>query len=181
MGTETNLLGFLDINDIESIEVLKDFAASAKYGPNAANGIINITTKAPRVGQMRVSVNAYAGVSLKPTVDAVNGRYESNFPPALLPEICDETQWRNFPVTGRFFPGPLLAPRQLDDPFLRNAFTEGIQAAVSGGAPYANFRFSIGQSSQQGVYDKTGIKLYDVNFRINIQPIRNLILQQIFP
>ena len=44
LGTETNLLSFLDINDIESIEVLKDFAASAKYGPNAANGVINIVT-----------------------------------------------------------------------------------------------------------------------------------------
>lgn len=176
MGTETNLLGFLDINDIESIEVLKDFAASAKYGPNAANGIINITTKAPRVGQMRVSVNAYAGVSLKPAVDAVNGRYESDFRLPFYQKYADETQWRNFP---RYLADSSQAryygPANWDDLFLRNAFTEGIQAAVSGGTPYANFRFSIGQSSQQGVYDKTGIKRYDVNFGINIQPVRNLI------
>lgn len=175
-GTETNLLSFLDINDIESIEVLKDFGASAKYGPNAANGVINIITKAPRVGPMKVSVNAYAGLSLRPSVDAVNGKYESDFRLPFYQKYADETQWRNFPryladsSQGRYF-----GPANWDDLFLRNGFTDGIQAAVSGGTPYANFRFSIGQSSQQGVYDKTGIKRYDVNFGINIQPVKNLV------
>lgn len=176
VGTETNLLSFIDVNDIESIEVLKDFGASAKYGPNAANGVINIVTKAPRVGQMKVSVNAYAGLSLRPTVDAVNGKYESDFRLPFYEKYADETQWRNFPryladsSQARYF-----GPANWDDLFLRNGFTDGIQAAVSGGTPYANFRFSLGQSSQQGVYDKTGIRRYDVNFGINIQPVKNLV------
>ncbi|MBO9732174.1 MAG: SusC/RagA family TonB-linked outer membrane protein [Chitinophaga sp.] len=176
MGTETNLLSFLDVNDIESVEVLKDFAASAKYGPNAANGVINIVTKAPRVGPMKVSVNAYAGLSLRPSVDAVNGKYESDFRLPFYQKYADETQWRNFPryladsSQARYF-----GPANWDDLYVRNGFTDGIQAAVSGGTPYANFRFSIGQMSQQGVYDKTGIRRYDVNFGINIQPVRNLV------
>lgn len=175
MGTETNLLAFLDVNDIESIEVLKDFAASAKYGPNAANGVVNITTRAPRVGTMKVSVNGYVGLSLKPAVDAVNGRYESDFRLPFYQKYADETQWRNFP---RYLADSSQAryygPANWDDLFFRNGFSDGIQAAVSGGTPFTNFRFSVGQSSQQSVYDKTGIKRYDVNFGLNIQPIRNL-------
>ena len=176
LGTETNLLSFLDVNDIERIEVLKDFGASAQYGPNAANGVISITTKAPRVGQMQVSVNAYAGLSLRPSVDAVNGKYESDFRLPFYQKYANETQWRSFPryladsSQARYF-----GPANWDDLFLRNAFTDGIQASVSGGTPLANFRFSIGQSLQQGVYDKTGIRRYDVNFGINIQPLKNLV------
>ncbi|MFY0254528.1 SusC/RagA family TonB-linked outer membrane protein [Chitinophaga sp. 30R24] len=176
LGTETNLLSYLDVNDIESIEVLKDFSASAQYGPNAANGVISIKTKGPRVGKMQVSVNAYTGLSIKPAVDVINGKYESDFRLPFYEKYANETQWRNFPryladsSQGRYF-----GPANWDDLFYRNGFTDGIQAAVSGGTPYASFRFSIGQSSQQGVYDKTGIKRYDVNFGINIQPVRNLV------
>ncbi|HVI48124.1 MAG TPA: SusC/RagA family TonB-linked outer membrane protein [Chitinophaga sp.] len=176
LGTETNLSSFINVNDIESIEVLKDFAASAKYGPMAANGIINITTKGPRVGQMKVSVNAYAGISLRPAADAVNGKYESDFRLPFYRRYANETQWRNFPryladsSQPRYF-----GPANWDDLFYRNAFTEGIQASVSGGSPFASFRFSIGQSSQQGVADKTGLQRYNVNFGINIVPIRNLV------
>ncbi|CAL1519709.1 SusC/RagA family TonB-linked outer membrane protein [Chitinophaga sp. MM2321] len=176
MGTETNLLTSLDINDIESIEVLKDFGASARYGPNAANGIINITTKGARVGKMRVSVNAYAGLSLKPSVDVVNGKYESDFRLPFYEKYANETQWRNFPryladsSQPRYF-----GPANWDDLFYRNGLSEGIQASVSGGTPFANFRFSLGQSGQQGVADKTGLQRYDVNFGINIVPVRNLV------
>ena len=38
-------LDFVNPNDIESIEVLKDAAAGAIYGARAANGVILVTTK----------------------------------------------------------------------------------------------------------------------------------------
>src|SRR5690606_17393223 len=48
IGPATNILSSLDPNNIASIEVLKDFADAAIYGPRAANGgVIVIKTKAP--------------------------------------------------------------------------------------------------------------------------------------
>jgi TonB-linked SusC/RagA family outer membrane protein len=44
----TNSIADIDANDIESVEVLKGAAASAFYGSNAANGVVNITTKRGR-------------------------------------------------------------------------------------------------------------------------------------
>lgn len=41
-----NILGFLNIHDIEKVEVLKDVSATALYGAKGANGVILITTKA---------------------------------------------------------------------------------------------------------------------------------------
>lgn len=47
----------LDPNRIESITILKDAAATAMYGSRAANGVVVITTKAPKAGKVRVSYN----------------------------------------------------------------------------------------------------------------------------
>lgn len=44
-GQQNNPLSFLNISDIESVEVLKDAAASGIYGSRGANGVIYITTK----------------------------------------------------------------------------------------------------------------------------------------
>ena len=48
-------------NDIASISVLKDAAASSIYGVRAANGVILITTKRGVVGKPKVSYNGYVG------------------------------------------------------------------------------------------------------------------------
>jgi len=48
--------------DIASIDVLKDAAATAIYGNRAASGVIMITTKKGRKGQSQVSYSGYAGV-----------------------------------------------------------------------------------------------------------------------
>ena len=47
----------LDPTRIESLTVLKDAAATAMYGSRAANGVVVITTVAPKAGEVRVSYN----------------------------------------------------------------------------------------------------------------------------
>ncbi len=47
----------LDMNRVASISLLKDAAATAIYGSRAANGVLVITTVAPRVGELRLSLN----------------------------------------------------------------------------------------------------------------------------
>ncbi|MDR0544889.1 MAG: SusC/RagA family TonB-linked outer membrane protein [Odoribacteraceae bacterium] len=64
-GFEISLTKLVDYNDeeIESINILKDAAATAIYGSRGANGVIVIITKAPRAGQLKV--NAQAGLNLE--------------------------------------------------------------------------------------------------------------------
>lgn len=52
-GTQ-GVLNFLNPNDIESIEVLKDASATAIYGARAANGVVIITTKRGKSGRAKV-------------------------------------------------------------------------------------------------------------------------------
>lgn len=53
----------VDPNDIASITVLKDAAASAIYGSRAANGVILITTKRGSLSSSAISYNGYVGVT----------------------------------------------------------------------------------------------------------------------
>ena len=58
---ETNPLNFLNPNDIESIEILKDADATAIYGSRGANGVILITTKRGKKGELTVQyTSSYA-------------------------------------------------------------------------------------------------------------------------
>lgn len=59
MGGDIN---FLDPNDIESMDILKDASATAIYGSRGANGVIIITTKRGSIGKPKVTYNGYAGV-----------------------------------------------------------------------------------------------------------------------
>jgi TonB-dependent starch-binding outer membrane protein SusC len=63
INTQNNPLNFLNPDDIESIEVLKDAAAASIYGARAANGVIIVTTKKGKVGKTRFTVNSYIGQS----------------------------------------------------------------------------------------------------------------------
>ena len=57
-------MSFLNPNDIESIEVLKDATATAIYGARGANGVIIITTKSGAAGADRTAVNFSASVGV---------------------------------------------------------------------------------------------------------------------
>ena len=54
----------LNGNDIESIQVLKDAASASIYGSRAANGVIIITTKRGKSGQVKVNLDASIAASM---------------------------------------------------------------------------------------------------------------------
>ncbi len=58
----SNALASINPNDIESIEVLKDAAASAIYGAQAANGVVLITTKRGKNGPSQINFSVQEGV-----------------------------------------------------------------------------------------------------------------------
>jgi TonB-linked SusC/RagA family outer membrane protein len=62
-GIQYNNYQDINVNDIESMEVLKDASSTAIYGSRGANGVIIITTKKGSAGRLRISANAYYGIS----------------------------------------------------------------------------------------------------------------------
>ncbi|HEY6974902.1 MAG TPA: carboxypeptidase-like regulatory domain-containing protein, partial [Chitinophagaceae bacterium] len=70
-GDPTTLLGSsvagINVNDIESFDILKDAAATALYGARAMNGVIVITTKKGRAGKALISYTGNFSTRLKPS------------------------------------------------------------------------------------------------------------------
>ncbi|MBI1286004.1 MAG: SusC/RagA family TonB-linked outer membrane protein [Flavobacteriales bacterium] len=62
LGSSSNALSDINPNDIESIEVLKDAAATAIYGSRGANGVVMITTKRGKAGKSRINVGYSYGI-----------------------------------------------------------------------------------------------------------------------
>lgn len=61
--TTSNVMSTINPNDIESISVLKDAAASSLYGSRAANGVIVITTKQGKKGKAVVNFKSSVGIT----------------------------------------------------------------------------------------------------------------------
>lgn len=59
--------GMANPNDIASISILKDAAATGLYGSRAANGVIIITTKSGKAGKTRINVDSSFGYGWKPS------------------------------------------------------------------------------------------------------------------
>lgn len=91
--TSNNIMNSLNPQDIESITVLKDAAASALYGSRAANGVILITTKRGRLGKPVITFKTAVG--LTPSFATVN------FDPAS-PEEQVELYYENFFNAGKY-------------------------------------------------------------------------------
>lgn len=62
-NSANNVLGNLNPQDIEDIQILKDAAAAAIYGSRAANGVMLITTKKGKTGRARVTFDSWIGLS----------------------------------------------------------------------------------------------------------------------
>ncbi len=68
-----NGLNAIAPQDIQSIDVLKDAAATAIYGARGANGVIVITTKSGRAGKLKLSYNGFFGTkSLAKKLDVMS-------------------------------------------------------------------------------------------------------------
>lgn len=59
-------INVINPDEIETITVLKDAAATSLYGSRAANGVVMITTKGAKMGQTNFAINAYYGIQQVP-------------------------------------------------------------------------------------------------------------------
>ncbi|MGB2273712.1 MAG: SusC/RagA family TonB-linked outer membrane protein [Flavicella sp.] len=66
-GGSSSPIDFLDASIIESIEILKDASATAIYGARGANGVVIITTKKGKAGDVKISYTISSSMTTVPT------------------------------------------------------------------------------------------------------------------
>lgn len=153
-----NSLAGLNINDIESIDILKDASATAIYGSKAANGVIIITTKKGKLNQKPVlEANYYAGVSTPIKEKLLNATdYIS-----LLKEAAKNL---NDARAAAGDPASTKANNILNNPaslgsantdwlglVLRNASSQNADISVRGGGSGSRYYTSLAYNKQNGV------------------------------
>lgn len=154
-------IGYLNQNDIQSIEVLKDAASAAIYGTRAATGVIMITTKKGAAGKMTVNYNGFYGVSGPAKVlDLLNATEYG----ALLNE-------RSVAGGGNvIFPNLSALGRGTDwqkEIFNNKAQRYTHEVSLSGGNDRSTYYVSFGYQNQEGIVATDISNFKQQNFRIN--------------
>ena len=169
--------------DIESVSVLKDAASAAIYGSRAANGVILITTKKGKSGNIKVDYNGYVSFqSIRKTLTPVSNyadymelinegmRNSGQSEPFSIDKI---TEWRN----GN---DPLKYPNTdwIDETFKASTATNHV-ISLSGGSDKLRFYGSFGYSDNPGVMENAGLKKYTARFNMDadVAPWLNLAMQ----
>lgn len=166
----------VNMNDVESIEVLKDASSAAIYGSRGSGGVIIITTKKGNTGQPQIQLNVYAGVSeALGHNDWITGdefhdyiaRYQNREyawagGDVSLPLWGDDRRPANYRVNPIIREGNYV----WEDILLRPAPMQNYNLSVRGGTENVNYYISGTYRDEKGTLLNTGYKTYA--FRANV-------------
>lgn len=158
VGNDADFLSSLDMNDVESIEVLKDASSGAIYGSRGANGIIMITTKAGIEGPTKFSYNTNVGFKIVPKNDILTT-------PSDWADFVRENN--NGELTDQMeYIEKLDTYTDWEDVVFESGVIQNQALSVSGGTKNTKFKTSMNYLSDQGVLLKDNFE--KVNFRVNL-------------
>jgi len=149
-ATGSDVLNYLNPNDIESITVLKDASAAAIYGTNAATGVVIITTKAGQ-GTARVE---YSGSMSSSSI-------------TRAPSMLNAAQFRAAVTKYDSATGFAQLGQANTDWFKlveRTAWGQDHNLTVSGSGMTSNYRLSFGYANQQGVIQGSSTERISLGF-----------------
>ena len=140
----TNPLSDINPADIESVEVLKDGAATAIYGSRASNGVIMITTKKGRAGKFSVNYDAYTGISQPFRKPSLLNAQE-------FVTIANEKLTNAGLVPGAFMNAENTNTDWLKQVFKDNAVAQSHTLSLMGGNEKSTYYFSFNYLQQRGI------------------------------
>jgi TonB-dependent starch-binding outer membrane protein SusC len=155
-------------NDIESMEVLKDAAATAIYGSRGANGVILITTKRGKQGKPTFQLNYYTSLQ----------QVNKNRLPKLLDnreftELIQEQRANGTGVTSLY---NFIFPTTGDQPnvnwlneIIRPGAMNNYELSVSGGENKLRFYLSGALMKQKGVLLNSGYQRFSSKLNIDYE------------
>ncbi len=177
-----NGLQNVDINDIATIDVLKDASATAIYGAQGSNGVILITTKSGKAGKTSVQYNTYFSFEkLGKKLDLLNVadyvRYQYEF----------QTYAGNVDKWTGMFGGDMSSPdfytgaydriaREYgnragidwqEEVFGGYALTQNHNVSITGGTDKTQFMLSYNYNDQDGIMARHGYKKNSIRAKIN--------------
>jgi TonB-dependent starch-binding outer membrane protein SusC len=144
----SNPLLYINPNDIQSIDVLKDASSAAIYGSRGANGVLVITTKKASSGQTRVDFNMSIGdnVGYMKTDDILSAS-----------QFRSKLSTYNLTSAGYDSGGSVNALKEIAQ---HKPLIQTYNLSLSGGNDNGKFRASILASANPGIIKTTGLDKY---------------------
>ncbi len=157
-GMLTDDIGFLNPQDIQSIEILKDASATAIYGSRGANGVILVSTKQGSYGQdTNYSFEAYYGLQeVMNPLDLVSAQQYAQLANELAANQGNDPLFENPQSVG---PGT-----DWQDVALRTAPIQSYQLGAQGGTDRITYNFSGNYIGEDGIvenstFDRVSVRL----------------------
>lgn len=165
-GDGINPLAAISPNDIESVEILKDAAASSIYGARGANGVVLITTKRGKAGNAVFSFNTYTGIAkIRRQIPILNGAQTK----AYLKNAYE--------LAGIVFPISMDTNRTDTDwqaAIFRDAPVSNYDLSLRGGTDKVKYAVSMGLFDQKGVIINTDYKRYSGRVNLDYNSLSRL-------
>jgi TonB-linked SusC/RagA family outer membrane protein len=154
-------IGYLNQDDVESIEVLKDGASAAIYGTRAAAGVILVTTKKGKNGTFKINYSGFYGIQ-RPSkkLDLLNAEQYATLRNQALVAAGQTPVFANPSALG-------VGTDWQDVIFDYSAPKQNHELSVSGGNEKVNYFTSFGYNDIKGVVTPDISKWKRLNFRIN--------------
>lgn len=185
----------VNLNDVASVNVLKDASSTALYGSRGANGVVVITTKKGEKGEGKVTYNGWFGVqefsNESLTLDAKE-MYELRIDALENAESVGGAYYASNPGATRedFINDELLGAGKLWfadyenesyrngrsynwlDEVTRAAFQQNHSLSFSGGTEKGSYYLSFGYTDQEGLVESSGYKRYTgrINAEQSLKP-----------
>ncbi len=161
-GVPMTDISFLEANDIDNMQVLKDASSAAIYGSRAANGVIIINTKKGRNGVAKIELNAhYAFNTVRDNQKSLNAAQYKELMDEIglikLPDgLTDQTNWK--------------------DEVYRTGGVQDYQLQVTNGNDRLRYIISGGYTGETGVIVTSSFRRYNMRAAIDndIKPWLNL-------
>ncbi len=179
-------------DDIEDITVLKDASATSIYGARAANGVIVITTKKGKEGDMQFHFSSNTSLDLKPDLNKLNLMNSSEKVDFELLLASREDlkyksergevarilnrykEYEKFQKNG-FAALSSSAQKEINalrnkttdwgDYLYKNSINTNYNFSFSGGSKKSNYYVSLGYFDQEGTTKGTGFKRYNISLK----------------
>src|SRR5687768_11631004 len=143
-GVFNDNIDYINPNDIESIEILKDPSSLAIFGVKGAAGVIAITTKKAKTGQ--VTINFTASYGFKKLVDKIELANAEQF--KILFE--EEKLNLNTPI-GAFDYTPWTGDTDWIDAVTRTGRFSSNNLSISGSSEKNKFSMGVGYTTDEGI------------------------------
>ncbi|MFI3304833.1 MAG: TonB-dependent receptor [Rikenellaceae bacterium] len=166
----------IDMNEVESISVLKDASATAVYGVKGANGVILVTTRRGTTSKAKVSFSSNFGFKKLTTdldyadyVTTMNMYNEAAANDLMWDNLIPESEiaaWENAYATGNYGPYNDIFPEVdwIDECTKDFGFSHNYNVNVSGGTERMKYFASLGYLFDGDVYETYKQEDYDPRY-----------------